>query len=241
MNENIIEFDNVYKVYKLFKDDHDRLISGILNKKVFTKKVAANYLTFKIKKGERVAFIGPNGAGKSTILKLITHVCHPTSGNVVVKGRVAALLELSAGFDIEFTGRENIYLKCQLLGLSKKETQAIEKDIIDFADIGAYIDMPIKMYSSGMKARLGFAVIVHSNTEILVVDEALAVGDKNFKNKCLDKIKEITSKDHVTVLFVTHSLSQAKEFCNRGIVLNKGHLVYDSDIDSAINEYNRLF
>lgn len=238
---NVVEFDNVYKVYKLYKDDKKRLLGLIFKKTKCVKKIAANYLTFQIKKGEKVAFMGPNGAGKSTVLKLITDVCFPNEGEVRVRGRVAALLELSAGFDNEFSGRENIYLKCHLLGISKRETKKIEKQIIDFADIGPYIDQPIRTYSSGMKARLGFSIIVHSKSDILIIDEALSVGDKSFKDKCLAKVREICESGNITILFVTHSLPTAKEFCDRGIILNKGHLVYDGPIEDAISEYNRLF
>lgn len=239
--DNIIEFQDVYKVYKLYQNDIDRLLGLFVRRKNELKKIAANYLTFNIKKGEKVALIGPNGAGKSTILKMITNVCYPDEGKIKVNGKVGALLELSAGFDLEFTGRENIYLKCTLLGLSKKEINKIEKEIIDFADIGAYIDQPVRMYSSGMKARLGFSIIINSNIDILIIDEVLSVGDKDFKEKCLNKVKELSTKDNITLILVTHSLQQAKEFCDRGIILNKGHLVYDANIESAIQEYNKLF
>ncbi len=239
--ENIIEFNNVYKVYKLYKNDKERFIGLFKDKKNVVKKIATNYLTFSIKKGEKVALLGPNGAGKSTILKMITDVCFPDEGSITVRGKVGALLELSAGFDMEFTGRENIYLKATLLGLSKKEIKKIEQDIIDFADIKEYIDQPVRMYSSGMKARLGFSIIVNSNVDILIIDEALSVGDKDFRVKCLNKIKELSSKNDVTMLFVTHSLVLAKDFCDRGIILNRGHLVFDGSIDDTISEYNRLF
>lgn len=239
MNQ-LIEFNNVYKEYKLYKSEKQRFLGIFFRKKRNTKRIATNYLSFTISRGERVAILGSNGAGKSTVLKLITSVCYPTEGTVKVNGRVAALLELSSGFDAEFTGRENIYLKCQLLGIPKTEVKKIEDEIISFADIGAYIDQPIKTYSSGMKARLGFSIIIHSKSEILVIDEALSVGDKNFKNKCLAKIKEISESDNIAMLFVTHSITQAKEFCDRGIVLNKGHMVYDGDIDRAILEYSNL-
>lgn len=238
--KQLIEFNNVYKEYKLYKNERQRFLNVFLKGKRNIKRIAANYLSFKINKGERVAILGSNGAGKSTILKLITSVCYPTEGTVTVNGRVAALLELSSGFDSEFTGRENIYLKCQLLGIPKNEVKKIEDEIIEFADIGAYIDQPVKTYSSGMKARLGFSIIIHSKSEILVIDEALSVGDKNFKNKCLAKIKEISENDEVTMLFVTHSITQAREFCERGIVLNKGQMVYDGEIERAIKEYNDL-
>lgn len=236
----IIEFNDVYKTYKLYNNDKERFLGLFVDNKKCIKKIACNYLTFGIKRGEKVAFMGPNGAGKSTILKLITDVCYPNSGSIKVHGKVGALLELSSGFDPEFSGRENIYLKCKLLGMKKNEVDKIIDSIIEFADIGPYIDQPIKMYSSGMKARLGFAIIINSDCDILIVDEALAVGDSKFKTKCLEKIREATKKD-ITLLLVTHSLSQAKEFCDRGIILNKGHLVYDAPIDEAIKEYGRLF
>lgn len=238
--KELIEFNNVYKEYKLYKNEKDRLLGLFFKRKRNIKKIATNYLTFKINRGERVAILGTNGAGKSTVLKLITKVCYPTEGYVKVNGRVAALLELSSGFDPDFTGRENIYLKCQLLGMPKEEVRKIEEEIIKFADIGPYIDQPVKTYSSGMKARLGFSIIVHSKADILVIDEALSVGDKTFKDKCLSKIKEISENEKVAMLFVTHSISQAKEFCERGIVLNKGHMVYDGSIDRAILEYSNL-
>lgn len=236
----IVEFNNVYKKYKLYDSDTDRLLGFFVDKKNCIKKIAINYLSFKINRGERVAIIGPNGAGKSTVLKMITKVCYPNEGKIKVNGRVGALLELTAGFDSEFNGRENIYLKCQLLGISKREIKKIEQEIIDFANIGPYIDQPIRTYSSGMKARLGFSIIIHSRLDILIVDEVLSVGDKYFRDKCLEKIKELSDKENITMLFVTHSISQAKAFCERGIVLNKGHLVYDGEIGEAILEYNKL-
>lgn len=239
--ENIIEFNNVYKVYNLYRNDKDRFIGLFIKRKNVIKKIATNYLTFSIKRGEKVAILGPNGAGKSTILKMITEVCFPDEGFIKIKGTIGALLELSAGFDMEFTGRENIYLKGTLLGLSKKQIKKIEKSIIEFADIGEYIDQPIRMYSTGMKARLGFSIIINSNVDILIIDEVLSVGDKKFRDKCLEKIREVSKHKDITMLLVTHSLGQAKEFCQRGIIINKGHLVYDANIDEAIEEYNRLF
>lgn len=239
--ENIIEFKDVYKKYNLYQNDFDKVLGLIFNRRKSIKKIASNYLTFSIKKGEKVAFIGPNGAGKSTILKMITSVCYPDEGIINVNGKVGALLELSAGFDMEFTGLENIYLKCTLLGLSKKEIEKILPKILEFADIGEYINQPVRTYSSGMRARLGFSIIVNCDIDILIIDEALAVGDKEFKGKCLKKIKELSSEGNITMLLVTHSLEQAKEFCDRGIILNKGHIVYDAPIDEAIKEYNKLF
>ena len=183
--------------------------------------------------------MGRNGAGKSTMLKMITGVVFPTQGEVVVNGRVSALLELSAGFDNFFTGRENIYLKGMLLGLDKPEIRSLENQIIRFADIGDYIDQQVRTYSSGMRARLGFAINAHIDPDILVVDEALSVGDKNFQEKCRKKIHSICNRKEVTFLLVTHSDSAAKDFCERGLVLNKGKLVFDGEINDAVDFYNK--
>ena len=213
---------------------------AIFSKKVpYKKKLAVNDVSFSIKQGESVAIFGKNGAGKSTVLKMITGVTYPTSGEIDVDGRVSALLELTAGFDPEMTGRENIYLKGQLSGLRDEEIAELENEIIEFADIGEYMDQPVRSYSSGMKARLGFAVNVNIRPEILIVDEALSVGDKNFRNKCLNKVNSIIEKDNVTLLFVTHSTGTAREFCKRGIVMVSGKIVFDGDIDEAIEIYNK--
>lgn len=235
--ENIIEFKNVSKTYKLYKNDKYRLLSVFSKKVPYKKKNAVDDVSFTIKRGESVALFGKNGAGKSTILKMITGVTYPTSGDIIVNGRVSALLELTSGFDPEISGRGNIYLKGELLGLKNKEIKELEQTIIDFAELEEYIDQPVRTYSSGMKSRLGFAINVNINPEILIVDEALSVGDNAFKNKCVKKVREIIGKDDVTLLFVTHSVSVAKEFCDRGIVMKSGKLVYDSDIQSAIDVY----
>ena len=184
----VIEFDHVTKMYKLFKNDKKRLLYTFCKKIKYKEKRAVNDVSFKIKRGEAVALFGKNGAGKSTVLKMITGVCFPTEGEIKVKGRVSALLELTSGFDPEFTGRENIYLKGQLLGLKDSEIRELEQDIIDFAGISEYIDQPVRTYSSGMKARLGFSISVNIRPEILIVDEALSVGDEEFKNKCIKKV-----------------------------------------------------
>ena len=196
-------------------------------------------MSFSIKRGESVAIFGKNGAGKSTILKMITGVTYSTKGEITVNGRVSALLELTSGFDPEFTGRENIYLKGQLCGLKDNEIKELEEEIIEFAEVGEYIDQPVRMYSSGMKARLGFAININIRPEILIVDEALSVGDQAFRNKCLARVNEIISKDNVTLLFVTHSVDTAMEFCSRGIVLKAGNIIYDDDIDTAVKVYEQ--
>ncbi|MDR1002592.1 MAG: ABC transporter ATP-binding protein [Oscillospiraceae bacterium] len=237
MSEPIIKFTNVSKTYKLYKNDKHRLIGIFLKNYKHTKKQAINNVSFSVERGESVALFGKNGAGKSTILKMITGVCFPTTGEVAVHGIVSALLELTSGFDLESSGRANIYLKGQILGLKDEQIKSLEQGIIDFADIGEYINQPVRTYSSGMKARLGFSICVNINPEIFIIDEALSVGDTAFKNKCLKKVNEIISKDDVTLLFVTHSPAMAREFCTRGIVLSQGKSVFDGNIDEAIKYY----
>lgn len=237
MEKTVIEFKNVTKIYKLFKSDKQRF-KAVFNKKTkYKKKIAVNDLSFQIQQGESVALFGKNGAGKSTILKMITGVTYPTSGEITVDGRVGALLELTAGFDPEFTGRENIFFRGQLFGLTDEEIKELEPAIVDFADLGDYIDQPTRTYSSGMKARLGFAINSSIRPEILIVDEALSVGDNEFKKKCVDRINKIVNEEDVTFLFVTHSTGVAKQFCKRGLVLRQGKLLFDDNIDDAIEFY----
>ena len=237
MSEIVIEFKNVTKAYKLFKNDKKRFLALFFKNIKYKEKKAVNNVSFKIHRGETVALFGKNGAGKSNILKLITGVCFQTSGEITVNGRVSALLELTSGFDPEFTGRENIYLKGQLLGLKNSEIEELEQTIIDFAEIEEYIDQPVRTYSSGMKARLGFSINVNIKPEILILDEALSVGDEEFKNKCITKVNEIINKEDVTLLFVTHITSTAKEFCKRGIFMKDGKIVYDGNIEETIKKY----
>ena len=239
MGNTVIEFKNVTKTYKLFKSDRQRFKSIFSRKASYKKKVAVNNLSFKIEKGESVALFGKNGAGKSTILKMITGVAYPTSGEITVNGRVSALLELTAGFDPEFTGRENIYFRGQLFGMSNAEIKELEAEIVDFADLNDYIDQPVRTYSSGMKARLGFAINVSIKPEILIVDEALSVGDSEFKKKCLEKINQIVGEKDVTFLFVTHSAGVSQSFCKRGMVMRQGKLLFDSNIEEAIDFYKK--
>ena len=235
--KTVIKFKNVTKVYKLYKSDRARF-KGLFSSKVkYKENRAVKNLSFEVKKGESLALFGRNGAGKSTILKMITGVCYPTEGEVEVEGKVSALLELAAGFDLESTGRDNIAFKCSLMGMSEEEIAEVEPDIIEFADVGDYIDQPLRSYSSGMKARLGFAISVNARPDILIVDEALSVGDKEFRKKCKDKVAEIMADENVTLLFVTHSLTTAKDFCKRGIVLEKGKKLFEGNIDEAIEFY----
>lgn len=235
----VIEFKHVSKRYKLYSSDRARLV-GLFSKKVKYKTInASNDLSFTVRKGERVALLGTNGAGKSTILKMITGVSYPTEGEIIVNGRVSALLELKAGFDRNLTGRENIYLRGQIMGLSNEEIKKLEPKVVKFADLGYYIDQPMRTYSSGMKSRLGFAFASSVNPEILIVDEALSVGDKRFRSKCRRRVNKMAAREGLTLLFVTHSTSSARKFCNRGIVLEKGTILFDGPIDDAIAFYEK--
>ena len=240
MTEPIIEFKNVSKKYKLYSGNKQKLASIFFKNIKIKTKDAVKEISFTIDRGESVALLGKNGAGKSTVLKMITEVCFPTEGEIIVRGRVSALLELTAGFDPELTGRENIYLKGTTLGLPKEEIKALEPEIIEFADIGEYIDQPVRSYSSGMKSRLGFAINANVRPEILIVDEALSVGDTSFKNKCLKKVNKLISDDNVTLLLVTHSADMAKQFCKRGMVINAGKIVFDGDINDAAEKYESI-
>ena len=228
----VIRLSHVTKQFKLFKSKRSRLLS-IFGKKVnYTIKTANDDLTFEIRRGESVAFLGKNGAGKSTLLKMITGVLFPTSGEIEVKGEVSALLELTAGFDPEFTGRENIYLRGHMRGMTDDVIRKYEETIIEFADIGEYIDQPVRTYSSGMYMRLA-----NIEPEILIVDEALSVGDAAFRKKCRDIVNRIIAEDNTTLLLVTHSSTMAKQFCKRGIVLYNSKVYFDGNIDDAIKIY----
>lgn len=235
--EPIIEFKNVSKRYKLYSSNKQKLASIFFKGIKIKTKDAISDVSFSVMPGESVAFVGSNGAGKSTILKMITGVCFPTEGEIEVKGRVSALLELTAGFEAEMTGRENIYLRGTTLGLEKEEIAELEPEIIEFADIGEYIDQPVRSYSSGMKARLGFAINSNVRPEILIVDEALSVGDANFKKKCLNKVNKLIADDNITLLLVTHSANTAKQFCKRGIFIKGGKMVFDGTINEAVEKY----
>ncbi|MDD5924460.1 MAG: ABC transporter ATP-binding protein [Clostridia bacterium] len=237
MENPIITFDNVTKEYTLYKNDHQRFVSLFKEVKGAKKHLALKDVNLKIYKGEAVGIIGANGAGKSTLLKMITGVTFPTSGNVTVNGKVAALLELTAGFSAQMTGRENIYLKGYILGLTDEYIKQIEERVIEFAELGDYIDQPVRTYSSGMRMRLGFAINVNIDPDILVIDEALSVGDASFKKKCKEKIAEIMKKG-ITVLYVSHSKDGIQEICNRAIYLNKGCVMYDGDVSTAVQMYN---
>lgn len=237
MAEPIITFKNVSKTYILYKNDQARFKALFFKPRNPKTNKALNNVSFTINKGESVGIIGDNGAGKSTLLKMITGVAYPDEGEITVNGQVAALLELTAGFSNEMTGRENIYLKGYILGLKDDFIRTIEEDIIEFAQIGDYIDQPVRTYSSGMKMRLGFAINVNIDPDILVIDEALSVGDAKFKKKCKDKISSII-KQGKTVLYVSHSKDSVKEMCPRSIYLKKGTIIFDGDTEEALKVYS---
>ena len=233
----VIRLNHVTKQFKLFKSKKSRLLSLFINRVNYSLNTANDDLTFEIRRGESGAFLGKNGAGKSTLLKMITGVLFPTSGEIEVNGEVSALLELTAGFDPEFTGRENIYLRGHMRGMTDETIQKYEPAIVEFADIGEYIDQPVRTYSSGMKARLGFAINANIEPEILIVDEALSVGDAAFRKKCSNIVNKIIAEDNTTLLLVTHSSAMAKQFCKRGIVLYQSKVYYDGPIEEAIRVY----
>ena len=236
MSEPIISFKNVSKTYILYKNDQARFKALFFKPKNPKTNKALNNVNLTINRGESVGIVGDNGAGKSTLLKMITGVAFPDEGEVVVNGKVAALLELTAGFSMEMTGRENIYLKGYILGLEDDYIKTIEDNIIEFAELGDYIDQPVRTYSSGMKMRLGFAINVNIEPDVLVVDEALAVGDASFKKKCKNKIKEIIAAG-TTVLYVSHSAASVKEICPRSIFLKKGTVIFDGPTEETLKVY----
>lgn len=231
-----VRLEHVSKAYRLFKDKSHRITLLLQGKNAGKLHTAVEDISFEIMQGESVALIGVNGAGKSTLLKMITGVAYPSSGNLQVNGRISALLELTAGFDGEMTGRENMFFLGEVLGIRKKEMKELETAIIEFAELEEYIDQPVRTYSSGMKARLGFAIYVNVKPDILIVDETLSVGDNRFREKCLKKIRELV-EGGTTVLLVTHSLASAKKFCERGIVLHQGKLLFDGTIEEAATYY----
>ncbi|OMD81307.1 teichoic acid ABC transporter ATP-binding protein [Paenibacillus odorifer] len=222
MNE-IIEIQDVVKSYKLYDKPIDRLKEALsISHRTYHKEFKAlNGISFKVEKGDALGILGKNGSGKSTLLKLITGVLSPSSGSIQVKGKISAILELGAGFNPEYSGKENVYLNGLMMGFSREEIDIKMNDIIEFADIGEFIDQPVKIYSSGMFARLAFAVSINVEPDILIVDEALAVGDVRFQTKCIDKMKELKSKG-TTILFVSHATEQVKRFCNKAVWLKDG-------------------
>lgn len=237
-NENVLEVRNVSKSYEMYARPSDRFWQMIFGKrkKYFNEAKVLTDIDFSLKKGECIGVIGRNGAGKSTLLQLITGTLEPTKGTIETRGKIAALLELGSGFNPEFTGKENVYMNAALLGFSHSEIEKRYQEIVDFADIGEYIDQPVKKYSSGMMVRLAFAVQVVVEPDLLIVDEALSVGDVAFQFKCLNRIREIVSKG-TSVLLVSHDTSTIKAFCNKCIWLKKGNMYKYGEAGQIADEY----
>ena len=230
---------HVTKAYQLYGHPMDRLKEGLslTHKSYHREHKVLDDFNLVIHPGESVGFVGKNGAGKSTLLKLITGVLNANSGTIEVRGKVAALLELGAGFNMEYTGRQNIYLNGKMMGYSKAQMEERVGPIIAFADIGDFIDQPVRTYSSGMFARLAFAVSINVSPDILIVDEVLSVGDTRFQMKCIDKMKEL-KESGTTILFVSHTMEQVKRFCSRAVWMRDGHIEMDGEASEVIDLYD---
>jgi ABC-type polysaccharide/polyol phosphate transport system, ATPase component len=249
----MIHVENIAKMYRLYSSPKDRLKEAIhpLRKKYHNEFYALQNINFSVERGECVGIIGENGSGKSTLLKMITGVLRPTSGSIVVNGRISSILELGTGFNPEYTGLENIYLNGTLFGFSREEMDARLQSIIDFADIGEFISQPVKTYSSGMFARLSFSVAINVEPEVLIVDEALSVGDVFFQNKCFRKFDELREKN-VTILFVSHDMSSVRKLCSKVLWIDAGQqqqfgecqevcdLYFNSQIE-RVGKYNEAY
>lgn len=258
MSELMIKIDNVSKQYRLGaiggrtlqgdfeswwakkrgKDDPNLKIGS----KVYEKNetfLALDGVSFGVKKGERVGIIGHNGAGKSTLLKLLCRVTAPSKGEIGLNGRITSMLEVGTGFNGELTGRENIYMNGAILGMTKKEIDSKIEDIIEFSECRQFIDTPVKRYSSGMYVKLAFAVAAHLDSEIMIMDEVLAVGDMAFQKKCLEKMSDVSKSDGRTILYVSHNMNTIRQLCDRCIVIEHGKKVFDGDVESAIKIYLR--
>ena len=238
---NAISVENVTKIYRLYDKPVDRLKEAlsITHKNYHRDFYALNGISFDVKKGETVGIIGTNGSGKSTILKIITGVLTPTTGKVQVAGVISALLELGAGFNSDYTGIENIYMNGTMMGFSRKEMDAKLQDILDFADIGDFVYQPVKTYSSGMFVRLAFALAINVEPEILIVDEALSVGDVFFQAKCYRRMEEIR-KNGTTILMVTHDMGAIIKYCDRVVVLNKGNFIAQGEPGHMVDHYKKI-
>ncbi|KKQ18159.1 MAG: Polysaccharide ABC transporter, ATP-binding protein [Berkelbacteria bacterium GW2011_GWA1_36_9] len=245
-----IEFNNVYKSYSIRRLKYKRLAEdvGQIFQRLLTRKkrtlqsekfFALNGISFKVRKGESLGIIGKNGAGKTTILKLISKVTYPNSGKITVNGKIGAFIELGAGLHPELSGRENIFLYGAILGMTKREIDEKFESIVKFSGLRKFLDTPIKRYSSGMYARLGFSVVSFMDPDILLIDEVLAVGDKNFQQKCLAKMHNFSKSDK-TLIFISHNLDAIKEICDKVLVIEKGKIVFEGKTEQAINTYLEL-
>ena len=255
-NEIMIKIDNVKKQYRLGtigggtlrgdlqswwakvrgKEDPNSKIGAKVYKKN-EKFMALDGITLEVKKGERLGIIGHNGAGKSTLLKILSRVTAPTEGTVYLNGRISSMLEVGTGFHPELTGRENIYLNGAILGMTRAEVDSKIDKIIEFSECGQFIDTPVKRYSSGMYVKLAFSVAAHLDSEILVMDEVLAVGDMKFQQKCLDKMNDVSKEDGRTILYVSHNMNTIRQLCSRCVVLEKGQIIFDGDVEAAVQVY----
>ena len=256
MNDLMISVEHVSKEYRLgqiggttLRDELQRFHARVHGKEDPTKRIGAREpkngetflalddVSFEVRPGERVGIIGRNGAGKSTLLKLISRVTAPTSGMIGLNGRVASMLEVGTGFHSELTGRENIYMNGAILGMTRREIDAKIEDIIDFSECRQFIDTPVKRYSSGMYVKLAFAVAAHLDSEIMIMDEVLAVGDMAFQKKCLDKMSDVSQSQGRTILYVSHNMNTIRQLCDRCIVLDQGKQIYDGEEEEAISRY----
>ena len=247
MKNNVKQEDNaiiVDKVYKKFKLVYDKPIT-LKERLVFWKNTKVGYhevlknINLNIKKGETVALIGVNGSGKSTLLKLMTKIIYPNQGRIITNGKLTSLLELGAGFHPDFTGRENIYFNASIFGLTAAEIDSRIQDIIDFSELGEFIEAPVRTYSSGMYMRLAFAVAINVDADILLIDEILAVGDQHFQEKCFAKLEELKKSDK-TIVIVSHSLGSVKKLCDRAVWLYNGEVKMDGKTDEVIDEYLKV-
>ena len=256
MEELALKIDHVYKEYRLGtigggtlkaelqskfaklrkKEDPNLKIGEVAHEKN-ERFLALKDISLEIKKGERLAIIGHNGAGKSTLLKLICRVTAPTKGDIYMNGRITSMLEVGTGFHDELTGKENIYLNGAILGMTKSEIDDVYDEIVEFSEIGQFIDTPVKRYSSGMKVKLGFSVASHLKSEIVIMDEVLAVGDVNFQNKCIDRMKQLAEDEGRTILYVSHNMSTVKKLCDRCLVLSHGEVALIGKTEEAIAIY----
>ena len=237
--KNSIVVTDVYKSFNVYLDKSNTVKESIVslfkrNKK--EKRLVLNGVSLKIKKGEAVALIGVNGSGKSTLLKLMTKIIFPNKGKIEINGKLTSLLELGAGFHQDFSGRENIYFNASIFGLTKKEIDERLEKIIEFSELGSYIDNPVRTYSSGMYMRLAFSVAINVDADILLVDEILSVGDQHFQEKCLNKMRELRDEGK-TMVFVTHSMGQVKALCDRAVWLSEGKIKMDGSPDEVVDAY----
>ena len=239
MGDVAIQVEHLSKMYKLYNKPSDRLKEALGMKVKVREHFALNDVNFQVSRGETVGIIGTNGSGKSTVLKIITGVVSPTKGEVKVDGRISALLELGAGFNGEYSGLENVYLNGTMIGFSKEEIDSKLDDILTFADIGDFIYQPVKTYSSGMFVRLAFAVAINIDPDILIVDEALSVGDVFFQAKCYRKFEEFKQKGK-TIVFVSHDLNSISRYCDRVILLNKGNILDEGDPKKIVDLYKKI-